>query len=336
MKIVKFLTVAVAVLGFCSLPLFVQAQDSLPIYSSAALRAYALSQARGATVQASSGTGNSGFQDYYWDAPKNSTDILALINETKLSFDTTDTSAMAYLYVIITDKQGNMLFSGSSSGKPVQESGKWIMPTSVGTISIELTGDVRILTSKAVSFAYVIDSKGYSHKVPSYDDGTLFFPKVSAGLPGGKLKIWYQDGTTETFSTDPKDMGKVIPIVAVSASVMNSSIKDVLAFKDPEKVTVSILAINKKGIIPTIEVTRSDTSGATSFDIATSDGKRPTKLWFRLNTSEEWGSVDTGVSWPVSITIPVGTSYFVPEFNSVDFSEETKTVDYGNGNSGKG
>lgn len=326
MKALKFLIIAVAVLGAC---LQAIAQSNLPIYSSSALRAYALSQARKAYVQAASNTGDTaGFQDYYWDAPKSSTEILSLINATGLSFDTTDTSATAYLYVTVTDKDGWTLFQGYSSGKPVQESGKWTLPASMGTISIELADEVRIPLSKAVSSAYVIDAQGYYYYIPS-SDGALLFPKASAGLSGGKLKVYYQDGTVETFLIPT---GEVIPTMAVSATV-NAGIKDVLTFKDPATVTVSVLATNRKGVLPTIEVVKS-TAGNVPFDIATSDGKRPTTLWYRLSTSDEWQSIAVGSSWPFSISLSAGVTYVVPEFNVTDFSEETAALDYGGGGKG--
>ncbi|MDP1624799.1 MAG: hypothetical protein Q8L64_03415 [bacterium] len=326
MKAMKSIIVAVAILGACSSAF---AQDSLPISSTGALRAYAVTQTRNVHIQATSSTNDTSFFRYIdLDGTHDSSQLAAVVESVKPVFDMTDTSASAYLYLHFTDNDGNVLLQGSLTVKPVQNaSGEWVVPAAAGKFELSLGDLVRIPLAKRVSFAYVIDANGSYHSMP-VSDGTILFPTVSAGLRGGQVKVWFDDNTVGTFSTST---GKRVPVMAVSAS-LGMGIKDLLSFKNQTFITVTVQSTNRKGVIPTVEVVKS-VQGNVWFDVATSDGKRPTRLWYRQATSDEWHST-TGVSWPQGISLPAGATYIVPEWNPSDFSEETRALNYGD--TGKG
>lgn len=268
-----------------------------------------------------------------WVGKKNSLEILDQVKLLKLAGQTVSSSDDINIGGSINAKDGDQLFAGMNTVKPVQVGGVWTLPSTVGNIAFALSS-VPFDMGKEVAGVVGVgkDTNGNPSTVwMGYGGRKIYVSPLLYTLSNPVVRVSFTDGSVWDYTAADGGKGKKIVVIPLTVN-MSGSFKNTVTLKDPPNGFVSVVSIkttNKVGITPTIEVMSSSmTTIIVNFDISTTDGKRPVRLWYRKSTdsNESWAPAvyDVGQTikgLPINYDGKAGTTYVVPEFKVGDLTE---------------
>lgn len=342
MKLVKTITALFCAFVLSGLVGFADVPQSLPIGSLSALRGYAIEQASSADASVSS---LSSVQYKYvwqdWSSTKLGSELLAVISSLDLKgFSVENPKDPLYLYVDVSNRTGDRLFSASNVIQPVTSGIAWALPPTAGNIKLVLADTVPI----AFEGLY---GAGLRYKDPSgrtfqfediqVRDGKVYFPKALAGNPSVTLWLYVNvnDGSSKTFVYSPKDNGKIVDPTVLNVT-LSPSIEGYAPFQDANP-ALFVPSAGGVGINPTVELVL--TSGRSVIVSAvTTELRQATAFWVRARGDVRPTRYSAG-GGSAMITLPAGVYYITPEWNPSEFKDAAQTYTpyqpyYGGGEKG--
>ncbi len=303
------------------------------IVSRAVMREYTIGLAASINI----GIGGSGIVDYGyeyrdWPGRKSLAEIGDILRTITIACKTVDPTQSVLIYGSVNGVDGDVLFHAYTDNKALQSGGTWSLPTTAGDLSFRWFW-TPIDMGKDVGGAGIVqkDSDGNLNYYPIFTSGRrIYFPEPSAGLLNAYLQVNFADGTIVAYTIAD---GKKINEVTLKAMI-NPSFENALIVKNPiSNSTISHVAkvdSRNVGVVPLFEVT--NTSGSGYFvllDAATNTGKRPVRVWSKMQTSATWSATTVPATGVTNIPITVGVSYHIPEWLTSDLNEAPYPVSNG-------